>query len=317
MAQQLITVFGGSGFLGRYVVRRLAGRGDRVRVAVRRPNLGLFLKPMGDVGQIELRAANLLHTESIESAVAGADAVVNLVGVLSEFRRQRFGAIHTEGVRRVAEAAADAGVRTLSHVSAIGADPEAASKYARSKGEGELAVKDAFSAATIFRPSLLIGPEDDFFNRFARLSKLSPALPIVGGKTRFQPVCVDDVAAAVVHAVDGGKNVEGKTFELGGPEVWTLRQLLEIMMSYTGVKRSIIDLPPWLAAIPATLTGWLPNPPITLDQIRMLRRDNVVGEGAAGFEKLGLTPSPIQVVLPTYLARYRTKGRTPQSGSGI
>ena len=309
MAQRLITVFGGSGFLGRYVVRRLAGRGDRVRVAVRRPNLGLFLKPMGDVGQIELRAANLLHTESIESAVAGADAVVNLVGVLSESRRQRFAAIHAAGARRIAEAAADAGVHTLSHVSAIGADPEAASKYARSKGQGELAVKDAFPAATILRPSLLIGPEDDFFNRFARLSKLSPALPIVGGKTRFQPVCVDDVAAAVVQAVDGGKNVEGKTFELGGPEVWTLRQLLEIMMSYTGVKRPIIDLPPLLAAIPAALTGWLPKPPITLDQIRMLRRDNVVGEGAAGFEKLGLTPSPIQVVLPTYLRRYRAKGR--------
>ena len=312
MAQQLITVFGGSGFLGRYVVRRLAERGDRVRVAVRRPNLGLFLKPMGDVGQIELKAANLLHTESIESAVAGADAVVNLVGVLSEFRRQRFGAIHAAGARRVAEASADAGVRTLTHVSAIGADPEAASKYARSKGEGELAVKEAFPAATIVRPSLLIGPEDDFFNRFARLSKFSPALPIVGGKTRFQPVCVDDVAAAIVQAVDGGKNVEGMTFELGGPEVWTLRQLLEIMMRYTGVKRPIIDLPPWLAAIPAALTGWLPKPPITLDQIRMLRWDNVVGEGAAGFEKLGLTPSPIQVVLPTYLARYRTKGLAPQ-----
>ncbi len=317
MAQRLITVFGGSGFLGRYVVRRLAGRGDRVRVAVRRPNLGLFLKPMGDVGQIELRAANLLHIESIESSVVGADAVVNLVGVLSEHRRQRFGAIHAEGARRIAEASADAGVRTLTHVSAIGADPEAASKYARSKGEGELAVKDAFPAATIFRPSLLIGPEDDFFNRFARLSKLSPALPIVGGKTRFQPVCVDDVAAAVVQAVDGGKNAEGKIFELGGPEVWTLRQLLEIMMSYTGVKRPIIDLPPWLAAIPAALTGWLPKPPITLDQIRMLRRDNVVGEGAAGFEKLGLTPSPIQVVLPTYLARYRAKGRAPQPHSEV
>ncbi|MCH8201588.1 MAG: complex I NDUFA9 subunit family protein [Proteobacteria bacterium] len=317
MAQRLITVFGGSGFLGRYVVRRLAERGDRVRVAVRRPNLGLFLKPMGDVGQIELRAANVLYTESIENAVAGADAVVNLVGVLSEFRRQRFGAIHAAGARRIAEASADAGARTLTHVSAIGADPQAASKYARSKGEGELAVKDAFPAATIFRPSLLIGPEDDFFNRFARLSKLSPALPIVGGKTRFQPVCVDDVAAAIVQAVDGGKNVAGKTFELGGPEIWTLRQLLEIMMSYTGVKRPIIDLPPVLAAIPAALTGWLPNPPITLDQIRMLRRDNVVGEGAAGFEKLGLTPSPIQVVLPTYLARYHAKGRPPQPRSGV
>jgi NADH dehydrogenase len=316
MAQRLVTVFGGSGFLGRYVVRRLAWRGDRVRVAVRRPNLGLFLKPMGDVGQIELRGANLLHPESIEGAVAGADAVVNLVGVLSEFRRQRFGAIHEEGAKRVAEAAAGAGVSSLTHISAIGADPEAGAKYSRSKGEGELAVRKAFPAATILRPSLLIGPEDDFFNRFARLSKLSLVLPIVGGKTRFQPVCVDDVAAAVVQSVDGGKILAGKVFELGGPEVWTLRQLMEIMMSYTNVQRPILDIPPFLAAIPAVLAGWLPNPPITRDQIRMLRRDNVVGEGALGFEDLGLTPSPIQVVLPSYLARYRPKGRLAKSHNG-
>ena len=249
MAQRLITVFGGSGFLGRYVVRRLAERGDRVRVAVRRPNLALFLKPMGDVGQIELRAANLLRRESIENAVAGADAVVNLVGVLSEYRRQRFEAIHQQGARRIAEASVAAGAGTLTHISAIGAAPDAAAKYARSKAGGEAAVCEAFPSAAILRPGLLIGPEDDFFNRFARLSKRSPVLPIVGGETRFQPVCVDDMAAAVVQAIDGGKNVAGRIFELGGPEIWTLRQLMEIMMRHTGVQRPIIDLPPFLAAI--------------------------------------------------------------------
>ena len=271
---------------------------------------------MGDVGQIELRAANLRRSDSVESAVAGADAVINLVGVLSEYRRQKFAALHAEGAGRIAEASAKAGAITLVHVSAIGAAVEAKSNYAASKGQGEVAVRAAFPDATIIRPSLLIGPEDDFFNRFARLSKLSIVLPLVGGSTRFQPVCVDDVAAAVVQAVDGGNKVAGRTFELGGPEVWTLRQLMEMMMDHTGVKRPILDLPPFLAVIPAILTGWLPNPPITLDQIRMLRVDNVVATGSAGFADLGLTPSPIQVVLPTYLTRYRPKGRLSESRPG-
>ncbi len=309
MAARLVTVFGGSGFLGRYVVRRLAARGDRVRVAVRRPNVAIFLKPLGDVGQVEPLAANLRDPASVKRAVAGADAVVNLVGLLSQFGKQKFASLHVEGARAVAEAAAAEGVKTLVHVSAIGADTEAASEYARTKGEGEAAVLEAFPKATILRPSVLIGPEDDFFNRFAWMSKISMVLPIVGGKTRFQPVHVDDVAAAVLIALEGGRKKEGKVFELGGPRIYTFRELMDVMMRETGVKRLVFDMPGWLARIPAALIGWLPNAPLTLDQIKLLDRDNVVAKKAKTFAALGLTPKPIEVVLPLYLTRYRAKGQ--------
>lgn len=306
-----ITVFGGTGFVGRHVVQRLAMRGDRVRIAVRRPDKGIFLKTLGEVGQIDLVAANLRSPETVARAVAGADAVVNCVGILFQSGRQRFNSIHAEGAGLVAQAAAKAGARALVHVSAIGADANSSAAYARSKAAGEAAVMAAFPKAVILRPSVVFGPDDQFFNRFAALARLSPVLPLIGGgKTRFQPVYVGDVAAAVVAVLDDPA-AAGKIFELGGPRVYSFRQLMEIVLRETGRRRLLLPLPFALAMVQGLFFELLPTPPLTRDQVRLLRRDNVVNAARPGLLELGLDPTPVEGTVESYLFRYCRGGLRP------
>lgn len=307
MQGKLVTVFGGSGFIGRHVVERLARAGARVRVAVRRPNQALFLKPMGAVGQVQLMQANVRHAGSVAAAVAGADAVINLVGILYEAGPQKFAAVQGEGAGHIAEAAAAAGVKTLVHVSAIGANPASPAKYARAKAAGEAAVREAFPTAIILRPSIVFGPDDNFFNRFAALAKLAPAVPLIGGDTRFQPVYVGDVADAIMVALQSPA-AAGKTFELGGPRVFTFRELLAYIMAEIEVERPLLSLPFGLAKFIAFFVQWLPNPPLTVDQVRLLATDNVVSPGAADLTALGVTPTPVQAIVPKYLRRHHRLG---------
>ena len=306
---RLVTVFGGSGFIGRYVVQRLAARGDRVRVAVRRPNEALFLKPLGDVGQIQLVAANLRHRDSVARACAGADVVINLVGILYNTGPQTFGALQAEGARTVADEAQAAGVKKLLHMSAIGADADSESEYARTKGEGEALVRNVFKDAVIMRPSLVVGQEDGVFNRFAAMANLLPVLALPGTETRFQPAYVGDVAEAIELALEDGSKAAGQILELGGPEVMTLRTLLERMMDHTDVRRPIIGLPFGLASFMAFFLGFLPSPPLTMDQVTLLKTDNVVTKGAKSFKTIGITPVGIDSVLPTYMVQYREQGQ--------
>lgn len=317
---KLAVVFGGSGFIGRNVVRELAKRGWRVRVAVRRPHLAQFLRPMGYVGQIQLAQANVRYRESIAEAVKGADAVVNLVGILSQRGAQRFAAVQTAGARAIAECAAAAGVKSLVHVSAIGAGPAAGSLYARSKGEGEKAVREAFPAATIMRPSIVFGPEDDFFNRFAAMAASTPFTPlplIGGGATRFQPVYVDDVADAICAALENPQ-CAGRVYELGGPRVYTFRELMELILKLTGRKRLLLPIPFALAPLLGLFgeaIALVPffKPPITRDQIRQLKRDNVVGESGeenvGAIEDLGISPDTLEAILPAQMVRFRRYGQ--------
>jgi NADH dehydrogenase len=311
MAAKLYTVFGGSGFIGRYVVQQLASAGHRVRVAVRHPDQALFLKPLGSVGQIEPIAADLKHEASIERAVAGADGVVNLVGILYQSGSQSFNALQAEGAKRVARAAAKAGVHHLVHMSAIGAGPKSESLYGRSKAEGERQVKEAFPKATIIRPSIVFGKEDQFFNRFASLAKLTPVMPVFQGQTKFQPVYVHDVAEAIVKTLceDG---YEKKTFELGGPRTYSFKDLLRYILKVTYRKRLLVDVPLPLAKMKAFFLGLLPRPMLTLDQLRMLMKDNVVAKGAKGFSDLGIEPTPVEAIIPRQLQRYRQFGRFTQ-----
>ncbi len=310
MNNRLVSVFGGSGFVGRYVVQHLARRGARIRVAVRHPQEALFLKPLGQVGQIHIVPANVRVAASVAAAVADADAVINLVGILCERGRQRFRSVHVDGARNIAEAAKAARVPTLLHMSALGADPDSPSAYARSKADGEAAVREAFPRATIFRPSVIFGPEDDFFNRFARLAKILPFVPVIAGDTRFQPVYVGDVAAAFIAALDAGKAAHKETFTLGGPCIHSFRELLEIMLRETMLARPLVPLPMWLARLNAAFLGLLPDPPLTLDQLRLLERDNIVPEGARGLAALGITPpTPLEAILPLYLRLYRPQGQ--------
>ena len=310
MKRGLVTVFGGSGFIGRYVVRRLAHDGWEVRVAVRRPDQALFLKTAGHIGQVTPVAANIRDAASVRAAVAGADHVVNLVGILFQAGPQRFDAVQAEGAGRVAEAAAAANAAGLVHLSAIGADPHSAAAYARSKAAGEAAVRQAFPGATIFRPSIVFGPEDQFFNRFAAMALVSPVLPLIGGgTTRFQPVYVLDVAEAVTRAVDD-LALAGKTFELGGPRIYSFRELLQLTLAEIGRKRMLLSLPFPLAALQGALLQSIPfmRPALTADQVKLLKRDNVVGPQAAGFKELGMVPTALEPILPTYLDRYRPQG---------
>jgi NADH dehydrogenase len=308
MAERLITVFGGSGFLGRHLVKRLAARGWRVRVAVRDPEGANFLKPMGEVGQIAPVQANLRDEGSVARAVANADAVVNLVGILYESGHQRFDAVHAAGAGRVARAAAAADVTRLVQVSAIGADAGSPSLYARSKAAGEEAARSAFPDVTIFRPSLVFGPEDQVFNRFAALARLSPVLPLIGGgDTRFQPVYVGDVAEAMARALDDPAT-KAKTYELGGPEILTFRQLMEVVMRETGRRRLLVPWPTELAMFQALFLELLPVPPLTRDQVKLLQRDNVVGTEALTLADLGVTATAVDAVVPSYLARFRRHG---------
>jgi NADH dehydrogenase len=308
MAYSVVTVFGGAGFLGRSVVSSLARQGAHVRVACRRPDEALRCKPMGDVGQVAPVAANIRDDASVAAAVDGADAVINLVGILYERGRQGFDAVHRDGAGRIARAAASAGVDQLVHISAIGADPQAASDYARSKGDGEQAVKAAFDKAVILRPSILFGPDDEFFNRFAAMARVSPVLPLIGGgRTRFQPAFISDVAEAVVSALTK-PDTAGRTYELGGPEIYSFRQLLELLLTVIDRKRLLVPVPFWAAMAKAFFLELYPVPLLTRDQVRLLRRDNVVTEGVAGFADLGISPTAPEVILPTYLSRFRPGG---------
>lgn len=324
MAAGVVTIFGGSGFIGRYLVQRLAKRGWIIRVAVRYPDEALFLKPMGAVGQITPVAANIRGDASVVAAVEGADAVVNLVGVLHDRRQQGFSAIHGEGAGRVAQAAKAAGARTFVQMSAIGADANSTADYARSKAAGEAAVRAAFPQAAIVRPSIVVGPEDDFFNRFAAMARLAPALPLIGGgATRFQPVYVGDVADALVQMIENAATA-GHAYELGGPRIYTFKELLELLLREINRRRILLPLPVAIARLQALafeiadkLTFQrLPPPPLTRDQLRLLQYDNVVGAGALGFGDLGIQPTSIETVIPSYLARYRPGGRFVKRANG-
>ncbi len=316
----LVTIFGGAGFVGRHLVRALARRGYRVRVASRRPHLAHHLQPLGTVGQIHAVQANLRHRWSIDRAVAGVDVVVNLVAILHESGTQRFDALHGAGARSVAEAAAAEGAR-LVHMSAIGADPDSPAHYGRSKAAGERAAFETVPDAVVFRPSIVFGPEDHFFNRFAAMARLSPVLPLIGGgHTRFQPVYVGDVAEAMARAVDGA--VEGgRVYELGGPRVLTFRECMEEMLRHVQRKRILLPVPWSLARLKAAFLGLLPNPLLTTDQVRLLEVDNVVSEEAKRedrtLEGLGIRPQALEAVLPNYLWQYRATGQFPRQTAGL
>jgi uncharacterized protein YbjT (DUF2867 family) len=309
-----VTVFGGSGFIGRHLVRRLAARGDVVRVAVRDPVAAAFLRPMGDVGQIVPMRVDIRDAAAVAESVAGADAAVNLVGILAESGSQRFAAIQAEGAERLAAAAKAAGATRFVHVSAIGADAASPSAYARTKAAGEDGVRRHFPDAPILRPSVVFGPEDGFFNRFARLAVFAPALPLIGGgATRLQPVFVGDVAAAIVAALDSAA-ASGRTFELGGPRVLTMREAMEFVLAQTRRRRALVNLPFAAARALAAVLERLPAPQLTRDQVELLRRDNVVSAGAADLRSLGIEPTPIEAVVPAYLETYRRGGRFAPGG---
>ncbi|WP_432448231.1 complex I NDUFA9 subunit family protein [Aliiroseovarius marinus] len=311
---KLVTIYGGSGFVGRYIARRMAKQGWRVRVAVRRPNEALFVKPYGAVGQVEPILCNIRDDNSVRAALQGADAVVNCVGVLSEIGKNGFDAVHHEGAERVARLATEEGVSQLVQLSAIGADAQSDSEYARTKAAGEAGVQAAFAGAVILRPSVIFGSEDQFFNRFAEMTRFGPILPITGGNTKFQPVHVDDVAKAAEAAVLG--QVEPGVYELGGPDVETLRALIDRMLNVTERRRLVVNLPFGIARLQAgifDLVQWmtrgLVKAPLTRDQVRNLAHDNVVSEGAKTFEDLNITPRAMAAILPDYLWRFRNHGQ--------
>ncbi|MBB4063738.1 complex I NDUFA9 subunit family protein [Gellertiella hungarica] len=315
----LVTVFGGSGFIGRHVVRALARRGYRIRVAVRRPDLAGFLQPLGNVGQISFVQANLRYRWSVDAAVKDADHVVNCVGLLANKGRNTFEAVQEFGARAIAEAARAAGA-TLTHVSAIGADQKSPSAYARTKGNAEAAVLAIKPDAIILRPSIVFGPEDDFFNRFAAMARTMPFLPLVGGgQTRFQPVYVEDVAEAVARAVEGRLQA-GTVYELGGPEVLSFRECMELMLEVTGRQRPLVSLPFGIASLIGSVASLIPlvDAPITPDQVTLLKSDNVVSEAAEKdgrtLKGMGITPAIPSAILPSYLVQYRPEGQFTGSG---
>ena len=308
----LVTVFGGSGFLGRSVVRALCKRDYRVRVAVRRPELAGFLQPLGRVGQVHTVQANLRYPASVEAALRDSHTVINLVGILAESGGQTFDAVQAKGAETVARAAAATGAAMV-HVSAIGADEQSASRYARAKAAGEKAVRDAVPSATIFRPSVVFGPEDQFTNRFAALARMSPVLPLIGGETKLQPVYVGDVATAIADAVDG-KAKAGATYELGGPEVLTMREIIETILAITERERMLVPLPFGLARFKAAFLQFAPGAlKLTPDQVTLLEHDNIVSDTAkaAGLtlEGLGITPDSMEAIAPRYLWRFRAAGQ--------
>jgi NADH dehydrogenase len=305
---QLITVLGGSGFLGRYVVQRLLSRGARVRIAEREPRKAVFLKPLGGLGQTQFVAADVRDAASVARAVAGSDAVINLAGSFDDMV-----AVQADGAGHVAAAAKAAGARALVHVSAIGADRESASAYGRSKGDGEAAVRAAFADATILRPSILFGREDRFINRFAGMMRLSPVIPVIAPKAKFQPAYVGDVADAVVAAL--APAAAGKIFELGGPQVLTMAGLQQWIADATGRKRLFVDVPDVVASTLASGFGWAPGAPITKDQWLMLQTDNIVAAGAAGLAQLGVTPTSLADVADGWLVQYRRHGRFAEVAS--
>ena len=305
MNTNLVTVFGGSGFLGRHTVRALARAGWRIKVATRHPNRAFFLRPLGSVGQIDFVKCDVADAASVASAVKGANAVVNLTGILFE-KGQTFADVQADGAANVAQAAAAAGAGALVHISAIGADMGSDAHYAVTKAQGEQAVREAFPKAVILRPSLIFGPEDGFFNKFAGMARILPALPLIGGgHTRFQPVFVGDVARAILA---GLSRQDGRTYELGGPSTYSFKELLQLILRETGRKRALIPLPFAIASLQAMFLQILPNPPLTMDQVRLLKRDNVVSATAPGLSDLGIAPTSVEAVIPSYLWRYRAKG---------
>lgn len=328
MAFRRATVLGGSGFIGRYIVQRLARAGTVVRVGVRRPEGAHELQPLGNVGQIVGIRADVRDPGSLARAVEGADVVINLVGILYESGKATFAAIHHQGARNAAEAARQAGARRFLHVSALGADVHGPSEYARTKAAGEAAVFDTFPGAVVLRPSIVFGAEDAFFNRFAEISRFAPALPVFGcpaprlarrdgalgidlygdGGTKFQPVYVGDVADAAMAAL-AEDDARGKVYELGGPKVYSFKEIMELMLSMTGRRRLLVPVPFWAAMLQASVFQLLPGAPLlTRDQVRQLRRDNVVGESALTLADLKITPKAAEAVLPTYMERYRRGG---------
>jgi uncharacterized protein YbjT (DUF2867 family) len=309
----LVTIYGGSGFLGRHVVRAIARTGARMRIAVRRPELAGHLQPLGGVGQIVPVQANVRFPDSLLAPAEDADAVVNLVGILFASGKQTFKTVQDEGARHVAEAAKAAGARALVHVSAIGADANSPSVYARTKAAGETAVEETYPGAVIFRPSVVFGPEDEFFNRFAALARISPVLPLIGGgHTKFQPVFVGDVAQAVVAALEGRAS-QSAPYELGGPQIMTMREVMERVLAYSMRSRPLVPVPFWFAKLQGAFLQWLPKPPLTVDQVRLLQTDNVVSEAAtkAGrtLEGLGIDPVAVASVVPDYLEQFRPRGQ--------
>lgn len=308
MRYRRIVVVGASGFIGRYVVKHLAAEGAVIAAVGRTASSAGYLRPMGDVGQIALIDANIADRKRLAPLVEGADGVVDAAGILFQRGRQRFHTLHETGPAGLAALAAAAGVRRFVHISALGADPASPALYGRSKAAGEAAVRAAFPAATILRPSLIFGPEDSFFNRFAAIARVSPLLPLIGGgRTRFAPVFVGDVAAAVAAALDR-EDAPGRTYELGGPHVETLRALFELILRETDRRRLLLPVPFGLAMVPALLSELLPQPLLTRDQVRMLQRDSVPTPGAAGLAALGIEPTALELILPTYLNRFRRHG---------
>ncbi len=302
-AGELVTIFGGGGFIGRYVCEILLKSGVRLQVAQRNPREAHFLRPLAQVGQIGFIAADITRPETVAPAIAGASAVINLVGVL----KGNFRAVHVDGARAVAEASRDCGARSLVQISAIGADPDSDSRYAATKGEGELAVRAAFSGAVVIRPSLVFGPEDALTNRFAMLAGL-PMLPVIAAQRRFQPVYVKDVARAIAMAALDPATYGGKTFEIGGPQVMTMRELNAAIAAAAGKSPELVEIPDFAASI-LSMFGFLPGAPLTRDQWRMLQRDNVVSEGTPGLEAFGISPTALASVAPNWLLRFRRGGR--------
>ena len=315
MATRRATVFGGSGFIGRNLIRRLAAQGWLIAAAERDPVRAEFLRPMGGVGQIVPIGVNILDETAVARAVAGADVVVNLVGILYESDKYTFDAVHRAGAERIARLARVAGVRRVVHVSALGADVRSPALYARTKAAGEAAMRAAFPETTILRPSIVFGPEDQFFNRFAGMARLSPVLPLIGGgETKFQPVYVGDVADAAAKLL-ADERASG-VWELGGPRVYTFKELMQLVLRETGRRRLLLPLPFGLAKFQAAFMQFLPKPPLTPDQVELLRRDNVVADGARTLKDLGLAPTPAEAVVPSYLARYRRGGKLAPSRLG-
>ncbi len=308
----LVTIIGGSGFVGRYIAQRMARRGWRVRVGVRRPYEAGFVRPYGDVGQVEPVQCNIRDDASVARAVDGAEVVINCVGILYQVGAQQFDAVQADGPARVAKAAAAAGAQRFVHISAIGADSGSESAYQRSKAEGEAGVRAAFPEAVILRPSIIFGIEDQFFNRFAKMAKLSPVLPLVGAKSRFQPVYVDDVAAAAEKAAMGEAEA-GATYELGGPQALSFADLMKLMLRATRMRRLVLPLPFGLATLQAnimqltTMVGIAPM--LTVDQVKSLKIDNVVGEGAKTLSDLGIDPTAAETIIDTYLYIFRPEGQ--------
>lgn len=315
---KLVTIFGGSGFVGRHTVRALAKRGYRIRVACRRPNLAGHLQPLGNVGQIQAVQANLRNRASIDRVIQGSDHVINLVGILHEGGKQTFQSVQAFGARAVAEAARAVGA-SLTHVSAIGADETSPADYARTKAAGEKAVFETLPDAIVIRPSIVFGPEDDFFNRFAEMARFSPVLPLIGGgETKFQPVFVGDLAEVIAQTVEG-MVAGGRIYEIGGPEVMTFRECLEEMLSAIDRKRALVSVPWAVARLQGKILGMLPNPMLTADQVEMLKTDNVVSEAAQSegrtIAAFGITPRSADAILPGYLWRYRPAGQFTRKGA--